>query len=194
MHRKVLTFPTILTLIRLIVSPLILPILLVAFLPQNNYLINALLALFFACLSLTDFFDGYLARRLQQETQFGRLLDPMADKALVYATLIALLAIHKIYFYWVVLLIGRDFFMMGLRSIALEHGFSIHVMYHARIKTVIQMSWLAVIILNPYQQYGFGGAPWWNGCEQLLLALTLALSLGSAFSYYQLFVTRWRQI
>lgn len=194
MHKKSLTFPTILTLIRLIVSPLVLPVLIVGFLPHNNFYANALLAFLFSLLGATDFFDGYLARRWHQETRLGKLIDPMADKALVYATLISLLAVHKIYFYWVVLLIGRDFFMMGLRSIALEYGISVGVTARARVKTMIQMGCLAFIILNPYQSLGIFGAPWWNGCEGALLVITLAMALGSAINYYQLFIIGLRRI
>jgi CDP-diacylglycerol--glycerol-3-phosphate 3-phosphatidyltransferase len=192
-NKEFLNVPTILTLIRLVVSPLLLPILLVAFLPQNSFYINSALAALFVFLGLTDFFDGYLARRLGQETQFGKVLDPMADKSLVYATLVALLAIHKIYFYWVVLLIGRDFFMMGLRQIALENGFAIRVSSGGRVKTVVQMACLAFIIANPYQALGIAYAPIWNGAECFLLALTLVMAIASAVDYFNVFAARWQQ-
>jgi len=147
----------------------------------------------FCLLALTDFFDGYLARKFKQETTFGRVLDPIADKFLLYATLVALLAAHKIFFYWVILFIGREFFMMGLRHIALENSFSVPVVLLGKIKTTCQMIMLCVIILNPYQGLGLRGALGWNGTELLLILVSLGLSLGSAVQYYQLFMKLWKE-
>lgn len=183
---KSLNVPTWLTIIRLAVSPLLLPVLFVWFLPQNSFGINVVLALVFIMFGLTDFFDGYLARRYCQETLLGKVLDPIADKFLVYSTLVALQAIGKIYYYWVVLLIGREFFVMGLRLIALEYKTSVPVSYGGKLKTMIQMILLVVLILNPYQALGLFGAPVWNGGEYLLLMTTMVLSLYSAWDYYRL--------
>ena len=185
MRLKEVTFPTWLTLARLILSPLLLPFLLVTYLPLNDLHTNIVLAVIFSIFSLTDFFDGYLARRYCQETLLGKILDPIADKFLVYSTLISLLAIGKIYYYWVVVLIGREFFVMGLRLIALEYNFSIPVSAGGKLKTCFQMAFLLFTILNPYQQLGFADAEWWNGTEVFLLFMTLLFSLTSAWEYYQ---------
>lgn len=175
--------PTRLTLSRLILAPLLLPVLFVYLLPYNIALINFLLAFLFLLFSATDFFDGYLARKYHQETDFGKLLDPIADKFLVYSTLVALLAAHKIYFFWVVLFIGREFFVMGLRQIALEHQFSISVSWGGKFKTAFQMLLLTVLIANPYQKSGWLNP--WNIVELKLLVLSLLLSLVSAYFYYK---------
>jgi CDP-diacylglycerol--glycerol-3-phosphate 3-phosphatidyltransferase len=186
---KNLNFPTFLTLIRLILSPIILPLLLVYLLPFNSIIINGLLALLFIFFSLTDFFDGYLARRLRQETSIGKALDPLADKFLVFSVLVSLLAAHKIYFYWVIIFIGREFFVMGLRQIALEEGLAIHVAWLGKLKTAFQMIYLTVAIVNPYQAVGFvGNGVWWNGIEMGLLGVTLMLSIVSAYCYYTAFI------
>jgi CDP-diacylglycerol--glycerol-3-phosphate 3-phosphatidyltransferase len=182
-HRGLFNIPTLLTLFRLILSPLVLPILLVYLLPANVFWINAALAFLFVIFSFTDFLDGYLARKYRQETALGRALDPIADKFLVYSVLIALQAANKIYFYWVVLLIGREIFMMGLRQLALEHNFSIPVSYWGKIKTAFQMMTITIIILNPAQPLGVAGAFWWNGTEAVFLAVTIFLSLFSAYQY-----------
>lgn len=188
---KSINFPTLLTLIRLIVSPLVLPILLVYLLPLNIIWINGALAVLFIAMSITDFFDGYLARRYQQETRIGKLLDPLADKFLTYSALIALLAAGKIYFYWVILLIGREFFVLGLRNVALEYNFSIQVSDFAKLKTALLMFCIAFIIVNPYQDLSF--KEWrWNGAEALLLALTILFSLSSAQRYYTEFLRCYR--
>lgn len=185
--------PNLLTLFRLICSPLFLPILIVYGLPYNNVYINGFVAVLFALFSLTDFFDGYLARALKQETFLGKLLDPIADKFLLYATLVSLLAAKKIFFYWVLVLVGREFFMMGLRQIAAEHNFSVKVSLLGKLKTALQMCTLLLIIFNPYQELGFLGAFSWNGLELFLLSATTGVSLLSAQRYYCAFVPLMEQ-
>ncbi len=180
---KQLNFPIFLTLFRLIVSPLLLPILFVYILPKHSFWMNSILASIFVGLSITDFFDGYLARRFNQETVLGRILDPLADKFLVYSALIALLAAGKIYFYWVIILIGRELFVMGLRHMALEFGVQLHVSFLGKLKTAFQMVCITVIILNPYQQIGVRAVRW-NGVETCLLLVTILISLISAHLYY----------
>lgn len=185
--------PTILTLIRLVLSPLVLPILLVYLLPYNFVWLNAVLASLFVLFALTDFLDGYLARKLQQETTVGQVLDPIADKFLLYATLVAVLAVHKMYFYWVVIFIGREFFMMGLRHIALENNIVVRVSYLGKIKTMFQMVMLTIIIANPYQQQGMREAFGWNALEMGLILISLVLTLYSAWQYYTTFLKAFRE-
>lgn len=186
-----ITFATWLTLIRLIISPLMLPVLFFYYLPLYNIWLNSGLALVFALLSLTDFLDGYIARNYQQETSLGKVLDPLADKFLFYSTFIGLLAAEKIFFYWVLLLIGREFFIMSLRQIALEQGFTISVSYLGKVKTALQMVTIIVIIINPYHGYSYSHAPVWNITEFILLSVTTTLSLLSGFLYYRMFITKW---
>ena len=187
-----ITVPTMLTLIRMILSPLMLPILLVLILPYNFLWLNILLALLFVVFSLTDFFDGFLARRYNLESSLGRMLDPIADKFLFYSVLVGLLAAHKIFFYWVILLIGRELFMMSLRQIALECKFSVPVSFLGKVKTAVQMVCLTFIIVNPAQSLGLLGAPRWNMTEAILLFVTISLSLWSAYRYYQAFIDSYR--
>ena len=188
--------PTTLTLIRLVLSPIILPILFVYLLPLNNVVINGLLGLLFVAFSLTDFFDGYLARKYRQETALGSILDPIADKFLVYSVLIALAVVHKMYFFWVIIFIGREFFMMGLRQIALEHHFSVHVSMLGKLKTAFQMICLTVIIANPYQSLGFGlhGKELFNTIELITLTLALLFTVASGYLYYRSFITQFTNI
>jgi CDP-diacylglycerol--glycerol-3-phosphate 3-phosphatidyltransferase len=153
-------------------------------------LLNLLMAIVFIAFSLTDFFDGYLARKNGQQTILGTVLDPIADKFLCYSTLIALLVAGKIFFFWVVILIGREFFMMGLRQIALEHNFSVPVSLFGKYKTAFQMVCLTFVIVNPYQEIGFHfyGHGLWNVVESILVWSTVILSVWSAKSYYQSFM------
>jgi CDP-diacylglycerol--glycerol-3-phosphate 3-phosphatidyltransferase len=184
---KDVNLPNWLTIIRLVVSPLTLPLLLVYFLPHNILWFNIALAFLFVLFALTDFFDGYLARKFDQETSLGKMLDPIADKFLVYSTLIALLEARKILFYWVIIFIGREFFVMGLRSVALEHKLSVPVSWLGKVKTFFQMVLLTWIIVNPYQKT-LGYSSMWNGGELFLLIITLALSVISAYQYYTAFL------
>jgi CDP-diacylglycerol--glycerol-3-phosphate 3-phosphatidyltransferase len=180
----------ILTFIRLIGSPLILPFLLVYLLPYNIFWLNCLLATLFFSFGLTDFFDGYLARKYQQVTTTGAMLDHVADKFLLYSTLIALVATHKLYFFWAIIWIGREFFIMTLRYIALENKFSISVSAWGKIKTCLQIICLTFIIINPYRSYGTS-ALYWNGTELLLLLIATGLSIISAYNYFYIFMKQF---
>lgn len=182
MKLQALNIPLRLTLIRLIVSPLFLPFGIYYLLPYNNMLINSVLALFFIILSLTDFFDGYLARKHNQETIIGKALDPLADKFLFFSALIAFVALHKLFFFWAILLIGREFFIMGLRILALEQNFDIPVSWAGKIKTFFHSLYIVSAILN----YGFWGSSLFLGfsLENILLFCSLFFSLYSAYLYY----------
>lgn len=174
---QALSLPLKLTLTRLILAPLILPLLLVWLLPYNNFLLNAVLMLIFLACGATDFLDGYLARRNNQESELGKMLDPIADKLFVCSVLIALLAAGKIAFMWVILLIGRELFIMGLRQVT-----AVPVSYFGKCKTVLQIAALAIIIVNPYQNLAghFIGI---NGLELGLLVTAVGASWYSAWHY-----------
>lgn len=181
--------PNILTLSRLILAPILLPFLLVYYLPQDNLNINFLLSFIFIIFAVTDFFDGYLARKYNLVSATGKLLDPLADKFLVTAVLISLLAVHKIWFFWVLILICREFFIMGLRLFALESGYEITVSQWGKSKTFAQCVLLSVLIAKPLQSEKslceadliyFG----WSSLELVLLVITISLSVYSAYSYW----------
>lgn len=193
MQKQLFSTATIFTLIRLIASPLILPLLLVYFLPYNNMIINAVLAFLFVALSFTDFLDGYFARKYNQTSQLGAALDHIADKFLTTSTLIALLTVHKIYFFWVIIFIGRDLFIMGLRLIALEHGFTVPVGYIGKLKTASMMALITWIILNPYQQDPGSTGHIWQQIELILLATSILLTLLSAYGYIRVFIQKFIQ-
>ena len=185
-----ISLPMLLTFIRLIGSPIILPFILVYLLPYNIFWLNCCLATLFSLFGLTDFFDGYLARKYHQVTQSGAMLDHVADKFLLYSTLIALVTTHKLYFFWAIIWIGREFFIMALRQIALENNFLITVSSYGKLKTVIQIGCLAFVILNPHQTYYISTFAW-NSIELILLVLATALSVGSAYNYFSLFMKQF---
>jgi CDP-diacylglycerol--glycerol-3-phosphate 3-phosphatidyltransferase len=183
--------PTILTLVRLVLSPIVMPGLIISLVPLNSPWYNILLAFVFVTLSLTDFLDGYIARSYGQETSLGCLLDPIADKFLVCSTIIALVALKKIFFYWAIIIIGREFFVMGIREIALYHGFRVHVSSFGKLKTVTQMIFLTIVMLNPAYHIKFQ-LTLWKIVEAFFLVSTLGLTVLSAVLYYREFVRQWK--
>ncbi len=178
-----ITLPTILTLIRLVISPILLPTLLLVFLPIESPIINGALACIFLLLAFTDFLDGYLARKLGQVTQLGRILDPIADKFLIFPTLIALLSVHRIHIFVVLLFIGREFFVMGLRQLALERQCQLHVSWLGKAKTIAQIAYVASAIAAPANLEGH-----WYLSTTVLLFIAVVLTVWSAVSYYKTFM------
>jgi CDP-diacylglycerol--glycerol-3-phosphate 3-phosphatidyltransferase len=179
-----------LTLIRLIGSPLVLPFFLVYLLPLNILWLNCTLAALFLLFGFTDFLDGYFARRHNSTSRLGAMLDPIADKFLLYSVLISLVAVHKLYFFWAIVWIGREFFIMALRQISLEHNFSVEVSSYGKLKTVFQIACLAVIIANPYCGCSFDNS-WWNSSELVLLITATILSVLSAYDYCLIFMQKF---
>jgi len=109
---------------------------------------------------VTDGLDGYLARKRGQITTMGMLLDPLADKLLVSAAYIALVAYNpRIVNPWIaVLVIGREFLVSGLRSIAATEGFTIEASEIGKLKTVIQIvSVVAAILAHRWDSWNWGG-------------------------------------
>lgn len=180
MNIEILNLPTLITLFRLIVSPLCLPVLFTYVLPQNNIFLSLLVAFFFVLLGFTDFLDGYLARKYKQETIIGKALDPVADKFLLFSALVTLVALDKIFFYWALVFIAREFFIMGLRIVALENKLSVPVSWLGKLKTASQIIYITMVILDaPFHTVALAGA--------------LFLSLLSAYFYYCAFMQQFAQ-
>lgn len=182
-----------LTLIRLIGSVTILPLLLLYVLPFNQLIVNISVAAFFIFLAITDFFDGYYARKWSEVTELGRILDPLADKFLIIVTLLCLLSINKIGIWWVLLLIMREMFIMSLRNISLQQGIIVPVLYLGKCKTVMQIITLFIIIINPSTlQYIYTGiTP--ETIHISLLSVTVMLSVISAGEYMWYYIRQQRR-
>lgn len=186
-----LSLPTMLTLIRLALSPLLLPLVIVSLLSYHLMVLNIAVAILFLALSFTDFLDGYYARKYEQTSSLGAALDQIADKFLTTSTLIALLAAGKIYFYWVIIFVSRDLFLMGLRHIALEHAFSLPVDYLGKIKTAFLMLLLTWLILKPTSDLCDNSL--WQRGELILLTISLLLTLLSAYTYFRSFMQKFSE-
>ncbi len=164
------TLPNALTVLRIFLVPI-----LVVFLLTEYRLIG--LAVFMVA-SLTDWFDGYLARSRDQITTLGQLLDPIADKLLISAAFISLVELGLAPAWMVVIIIGRELAISGLRSIAVDQGVNIAASSLGKYKTTVQMFTVILLILGRSYlgDYFFVG--------KIGLWLVVILSLASAAQYF----------
>jgi len=108
-------------------------------------------ALIFVIASVTDFFDGYIARSWNQITKLGGILDPLADKMLMLAGFLGLVYIHRASAWAVFIILTREFFITGLRIQAASEGKSVSASLAGKIKTVLQMIAIGFLLMNwPY--------------------------------------------
>lgn len=191
---NILTLPSVATLSKLLLSPLLFPFFLIVLLPVHSLLLNIVLAALFVMLSLTDLMEGYFARRFDSFVDLGKHLDPVANRLLACSTLITLLAAGKIFFFWVIVLVGREIFVLGLRVVADERKIAMGQSWISKIKSMALMVFITYVILNPYQSCGFFHP--WNVLEKVMLLCTIGLSLSSAHRYFVQFIERmapWNQ-
>ena len=139
-----MNLPNKLTIFRVILIPFFVVCLLMPQIPYNNIIACVI----FCVASFTDFLDGYLARRDGLVTNFGKFMDPLADKLLVGAALICLIEIGQLPAWVVVIIISREFIISGFRLIASDNGVVIAASYWGKFKTVSQMIMVIVLILN----------------------------------------------
>ncbi len=102
----------------------------------------------FIAASLTDLLDGKIARKYNLVTNFGKLMDPLADKLLVSAALICLTAMDRLAAWVVIIIISREFIISGLRQIAADNGVVIAASYWGKYKTTFQMIMICLLIVN----------------------------------------------
>lgn len=130
-----------LTLMRIFLVPVFLLFIATKDIPYGSFIATFI----FILAALTDKLDGYIARSRNQITNFGKLMDPLADKLLVTAALISLVELHVVPGWAAVVIIAREFAVSGLRSIAAAQGRVIAASWWGKIKTVIQI--IAIILL-----------------------------------------------
>ena len=129
----------------------------------------------FIVASLTDMLDGKIARARNLVTNFGKFMDPLADKLLVCSALICLTGLGRIPSYMVVIIIAREFTISGFRLIAADNGVVIAASYWGKFKTVSQMFMLILLIAD------LGGA--FNMIAQVLIWVSLVLTIVSLIDY-----------
>lgn len=133
----------------------------------------------FLAAALTDLLDGYLARRRKQVTTLGRLLDPIADKLLITSALIALVQLQIAPAWMVAIIVGREFAVSGLRSIAAHEGFSVDVSTLGKGKMVTQVAAVVGLILG--RKYG----GWVQSTATVLLWAVVVFALVSMVQYFR---------
>lgn len=178
-----MNLPNTLTAARIFFIPLLVVVLLTKFEGRLIFGVRKELigAAIFGLASLTDWLDGYLARRRHQVTALGQLMDPVADKLLIMAALISLVQMDLAPAWIVAVVIGRELAVTGLRSIAYTRGVSIPASPLGKVKMVSQVIAILLLILGKdhLQQFFVLG--------QVALWVVLIIALLSAFDYYRRF-------
>ena len=140
-------------------------------------------ALFFFCLaSVTDFFDGYLARKNNLVTDFGKFMDPLADKLLVCSALIAMIEKDRIMAWVVIIIISREFIISGFRLIAADNGKVIAAGWWGKVKTAVTMVTIVILIANLGENFA-SAAGVIHIIEQVLIYISAALTVISLIDY-----------
>ena len=141
-----MNLPNKLTLLRIIMIPLFVILLLLEG-GQNQYLRIAALIVF--CLaSFTDFLDGQIARKQNLVTDFGKFMDPLADKLLVCSALICLIELNQLPAWYVIVIIAREFIISGFRLVAADKGIVIAASWCGKFKTTFQMFTVILLIID----------------------------------------------
>lgn len=188
---KNLNLPNKLTVLRLILTPILVFLLLLRFgyTDSNVVLRSGFLSilssailylstvLLFIFISLTDFLDGYIARRDNLVTNFGKLMDPIADKIFVFSILIVLVRYNLLSVWFVLILLSREFVVVAIRTLIVENGGEIvSASNTAKLKTATQMLAILFIIL-----FSFGKI-----ANSIVMLPSVILSLISMYEYYKM--------
>ena len=164
--------PNKLTIARMIIVPFLVIFLLTGWGGEANRYISLTL---FVVASVTDWFDGYLSRKNNLVTNFGKFMDPLADKLLVCSAMICMIDLKRLPAWFVIIIIAREFIISGFRLIAAENGIVIAANYWGKFKTASQMIMIILLILH------FDGI--FVILEQIFIWLSLALTIISLITY-----------
>lgn len=173
-----MNLPNLLTLLRIF----FVPVLVAALVGEGRREMLALVI--FLVAAFTDLLDGYLARRWKQITTVGTLLDPIADKLLISAALISLVQVHAIPGWMAILLIGREFAISGLRSIAAAEGYIIAANEIGKTKMVFQVVAISMVLVSLR-------IPELKTPSELAMIVVVITSFWSAAVYFRQF---WRKL
>jgi len=129
----------------------------------------------FVIASLTDWLDGYLARKDHLVTNFGKFMDPLADKLLVSSAMICMVELGRLPAWIIIIIIGREFIISGFRLVASDNGIVIAAGWWGKVKTATQMVMIIVMIAD------LGGI--FSVIEQILIYASLILTIISLIDY-----------
>ena len=183
-----LTIPTALTWTRIAAIPLLMA---VFYLPLAEQTQNLVAALMFIIFAMTDWFDGYLARKLNQTSSFGAFLDPVADKFLVCASVLVLVHLQRADVFAALIIIGREIAISALREWMAQIGASRSVAVHmiGKLKTTVQMTAIPFLLFNG-QLFGLIDTRFWGN---ILLWLAVVLTVWSMVYYMRKAIPEIRQ-
>lgn len=167
-----MNLPNKLTIFRVILIPFFVFFMLAPYFPDNGKYIAVAI---FIIASLTDMLDGKIARKYNLVTNFGKFMDPLADKLLVCSAMICLVATGQLASWIVIIIISREFIISGFRLIAADNGIVIAASYWGKFKTVSQMALIIVLIMD------LGGV--WNVVGTVLTWVALLLTVVSLIDY-----------
>lgn len=177
-RNQILNLPNILTMARIAAIPLMAALLLFP-----SRLAGFWAAVVFALASITDWLDGYLARRMGIVTVFGKFLDPIADKLIVMAALIMILPFNRVPGWMVLVILGREIIITGLRGIASSEGIVIQASELGKFKTIFQI----VAILGLVLHYDYN---WFFGIAHPLLTVNMH-NVGMFYLWIATLLTIW---
>lgn len=173
--------PNRLTIFRMIMVPLVMVFMLVDMIEGGIFGItyqSMISALIFIVASLTDWFDGYIARRDNLVTNFGKVMDPLADKLIVTAVMLCLMVSGVFPVWCAMIILARDFLITGIRVIAVAEGISVAASMWGKVKTTIQMVSMVIAIL-----FGASEIPVLYWIAQASIYLSTLATLISGISY-----------
>jgi CDP-diacylglycerol--glycerol-3-phosphate 3-phosphatidyltransferase len=178
-----MNLPNSLTIARIFLVPLLVSVLLTKFEGRLvlGWPVELVAGAIFGVASLTDWLDGYLARRRKQVTALGQMLDPLADKLLISATLVSLVQIGLAPAWMVAVIIGREIAVTGLRNLAYSRGLTMPASALGKLKMGSQVTAILLLIL------GWERVPALLALGQAALWVVLATAVISAVDYYQAF-------
>ena len=169
-----MNWPNRLTLLRVLMIPAFLVVLLGGF--WDDQMARLAAAAIFVLASLTDWLDGYIARKCKLVTTFGKFADPLADKLLVCAALVAMVELACIPTWVVIVIISREFIVTGLRLVAVERGVVIAAGIWGKLKTAFSMIMITWVL-------AFGLHDWAFIVNEMLIYVSAALTVISAVEY-----------
>ena len=169
--------PNYLTILRIVAIPLIV----MSFYFEDSKFAHRFGGIIFAAASLTDFFDGYLARRYDIVSNLGKMLDPIADKVLVGCVLVLLVKAGRADEIPCLLILAREFVVAGLREFLAQVSVSVPVTRLAKIKTAMQMISMTMLIIGSVGS----GIKWLDLAGHVFLWISAFLTLVTGYSYLQ---------
>lgn len=172
--KKKLMHPNAFTLYRVIAVPILIILML-----GDGFWTSFFAAIVFSLASITDFFDGFLARKMGLVSNFGKMMDPLADKILISSAFIMLVSHGRVPAWMICIIIGRELAVTGLRNIMTEHNMDVSASWVAKWKTVFQIAAVIPLILH-YKIIGINMAYIGN----FLLWIALVLTIISGIDYF----------